>query len=126
VTCNFNYDRAVLPVRVDGWIPYKAAVRSPSNAWLETPRVFQTGYIATVNGQPAQVRESPDSLVSVAVPRGDSTVVLEYSPPAGLKALFWLSCLSIIAVGAVGAVKFILHLLGKSYPAKTSNAAQGV
>jgi uncharacterized membrane protein YfhO len=108
---------------MDGWIPYRATVRSPADGWLETPRAFQSGYVATVNGQPAEVKESPEALVSVAVPRGDSAVQLEYRPPAGLRPLFWLSFLSAVAVLLVGAAKFILNLLGKPYPAKTSNAA---
>jgi len=120
-----SYDRASLPVRVDGWIPYRAEVRSRTDAWLETPRVYQTGYIATVNRRPAEVRESPDSLVCVAVPKGDSTVELDYRPPAGMRAFFWISFLSIVAVAITGALIPILHLLGRSYPAKTSDVAHG-
>jgi hypothetical protein len=119
------YDRGSLPVQVDGWVPYRARVRSPADAWLETPRVYQTGYVATVNGQPAPVRESAEALVCVAVPKGDSTVELSYSPPAGMRSLFWLSFLSIITAAAAGVVISILHLLGRSYPAKTSDAVQG-
>jgi hypothetical protein len=120
-----TYDRAHLPVRVDGWIPYRAEVRSPEDAWLETPRVFQTGYVATVNHQPAVVKESPEFLVCVAVPKGESTVELAYMPPAGMRASFWISFLSIVAITLLGALRFILHLLGKSYPAKTSDATIG-
>jgi uncharacterized membrane protein YfhO len=100
-------------------------VRSRTDAWLETPRVYQTGYIATVNRRPAEVRESPDSLVCVAVPKGDSTVELDYRPPAGMRAFFWISFLSIVAVAITGALIPILHLLGRSYPAKTSDVAHG-
>jgi hypothetical protein len=119
------YDRADLRVRVDGWIPYKAEVRSPADAWLETPRVYQTGYVATVNGRPAEVKESPEALVCVAVPKGDSMVELKYSAPPGLRLFFWLSFLSSAATVAIAGVAFILHLLGRSYPAKTSAIAQG-
>jgi hypothetical protein len=117
-----SYDRADLPVRVDGWIPFRAEVRSPVDAWLETPRVYQTGYTATVNRQPALVRESPETLVCVAVPKGDSIVELTFSPAAGMRTLFWLSLLSIIAAGILGVLKFTRHMVGTSYPAKASSA----
>jgi hypothetical protein len=106
----FSYDRESLPVRVDDWIPYKARVRSPVPAWLETPRVFQTGYVAWVNNQPATVRSSPEALVSVSVPAGDSSVELAYAAPSGLKRLFWLSFSSILAAAALGVVKWIIDL----------------
>jgi hypothetical protein len=117
-----TYDRASLPVRMDGWIPYKAEVKSPADGWLETPRVYQTGYVASVNGLPAAVKKSPEALVCVAVPKGDSTVELEYSPPSGMRLFFWLSFLSGTAALAAGGLVFILHLLGRSYPARTSAA----
>ena len=52
-----------------------------------------------VNGQPAEIRRSPEGLVSVRVPAGASEVKLKYYPPTGLAALFWLSLAS-IGVGA--------------------------
>jgi len=91
------YNEADLPVRVESWIPYRALVRSGAAAWLETPRMFQTSYVARVNGVPAEVRKSPDGLVSVAVPRGESQVDLAYHTPLGLKLAWWLSILAITA-----------------------------
>ncbi len=106
-----SFDRTLLPIRVDSWIPYRAHVQSPEDAWLETPRMYQQGYEARVDGHPATVTESPDCLVSVAVPRGESTVELTYVAPIGLKALFWLSFVSIIAAVALGASRGIPHLM---------------
>jgi hypothetical protein len=120
-----GYDRDALPVRVDSWIPYRARVRSPEAAWLETPRVFQTGYEARVDGRPAEVRESPDALVAVAVPKGESSVELAYAAPAGLRLLFWLSLAGIIVSAAAGASGWILHLLRARAPAKASEAIRG-
>jgi hypothetical protein len=118
----FSYAREALPVRVDSWIPFRARVRSPAAAWLETPRAFQTGYRAWVDGKPAEVRESPDALVAVAVPGGASEVDLVYEAPAGLKFLFWLSLVAIAGTVSFGIVKWILHLLGARCPAKASEA----
>ena len=120
-----SYDRGRLPVRVESWMPYRARVDSPAAAWLETPRAFQTGYAATVDGKAAEVRESPDALVAVAVPPGASRVELAYVAPSGLRALFWVSLLSAAGIGAVGAVRRILHLLAAPSPAKASGAPAG-
>jgi hypothetical protein len=102
----FAYDSAVLPVQVEGWIPYQALVRSSVSAWLETPRMYQTHYDALVNGAPAEIRKSPDGLLCVRVPSGSSHVVVAYHPPRGLVALFWLSLTSIAGV-ALAAVFLI-------------------
>jgi hypothetical protein len=115
-----SYAREALPVSVSSWIPYRALVRSPAEAWLETPRAFQTGYTATVDGKPAAVRRSPDAQVCVAVPQGVSRVELAYEAPRGLRLLFGLSALSIVGAAALGAARWILHLRGGSPPAKAS------
>jgi len=112
-----SYDRDSLPVRVDSWIPYRARVRSPAPAWLETPRAFQTGYEARVDGKPAAVRETPDALVAVAVPQGPSDVELAYAAPAGLRILFWISVLAAAATAALGLARSILPLRRPPSPA---------
>lgn len=94
------YDPASLPVRVIGWMPYQAQVHSPAAAWLETPRMHQRGYVATVNGHPAPVSRSPDGRACVAVPAGRSTVRLAYRPPAGLVAAFWISLAAMAGLAA--------------------------
>jgi hypothetical protein len=99
-----EYAREALPVRVDGWIPYKARVQSPVAGWLETPRMFQSGYAATVDNAPSAVTKSPDGFVSVAVPKGDSDVELRYFAPGGLQLLFWLSLLSTLGFASFAAV----------------------
>lgn len=118
-----SYDPAALPVRVQSWIPYRTLVTSPAPAWLETPRMYQVGYRATVQGRPALVRKSPDGFVCVAVPEGASSVELSYVAPAGLSILFWLSLLSMAAVAGCGAWAWILHLHRARCPAKASAAA---
>jgi hypothetical protein len=91
-----NLDK--LPIHVTDWIPYKARVQSPSEAWLETPRMFQPGYQATVNGKTATVAKSPEGLVMVPVPAGPSRVILSYQPPRVLVVSYWLSFGTIIAL----------------------------
>jgi hypothetical protein len=98
-----QYDSTALPVAVKSLIPFRAQVRSVSNAWLETPRMHQAGYVAVANGRPAEVRRSSDGLALIAIPKGDSMVELVFKPPLGLQALFWFS-LAAIGFAAVGAV----------------------
>lgn len=85
------FHRDDLPVRVDGLLPYAARVRAPAPGFLETPRAFIDGYAATVNDRPAPVRPSPQGLVMVPVPAGESRVELAYPGPAVLRAAWVLS-----------------------------------
>ena len=98
-----EYDPATLPARVENWIPYRARVQASEAAWLETPRMYQTGYVAQVDGHHAAIKKSNEGLVSIAVPAGSSQVELSYHPPAGLKALYWLSLGSLIGMVAATA-----------------------
>ena len=95
-----EYEPKSLPVEVTAWIPYRARVRTAEPAWLETPRMYQTNYVAQVDGRPAQVRKSSEGLVSVAVPKGESAVELRYKPPLGLQTLYWASLLTLLGVVA--------------------------
>jgi len=97
------YDSSALPVQLESLIPYRARVRNPSPGWLETPRMHQLGYVATVNGRAAPIRRSPDGLTWIAVPAGDSRVELAFHAPFGLQALFWFSLASIALAAAAGA-----------------------
>ncbi len=97
------YDPSHLPIRVASWVPYRAWVSSPRASWLETPRVFQQGYRAKVNGAPSPVRGSPQGLAMLPVPRGESTVELRYDPGALYVAAFWFSLTGWIAVAGWGA-----------------------
>jgi hypothetical protein len=84
-------DEEHLPVRVSSLIPYKAIVRSPQPAILESPRMFVPGYAATVNGAAVTVRKSAEGLVAFPVPSGESRVELRFAGPLPLHAAFWLS-----------------------------------
>lgn len=97
-----EYDEAILPVQIESWIPYRARVRSATAAWLETPRMFQSDYEAKANGAPVATRKSPDGLVAVAVPAGESHVELSYRAPRGLK-FAWYFSVTAIAGSVTGA-----------------------
>lgn len=101
------YAPSALPIRVQSWIPYRAAVRTPVAGWLETPRLFQPAYRATLDGKSAEVRRSAQGLAAVWVPAGDSVVVLRYVAPLGLAMAFWLSFLTLaVGIGGVGLTCF--------------------
>jgi hypothetical protein len=97
-----EYDPAALPIRVTSWMPFRATVTSPVKAWVETPRVYLDGYVATVNAQASPVVRSPEGLACVAVPAGHSSVELVYRPPFGLAALFWISLAGMAASLGLG------------------------
>ena len=88
-----------LPVRVSSLIPFRATVRSPEAAVLESPRMFVPGYAATVNGGPVPVQKSAEGLVAFPVPQGESRVELRFTGPPLLREAFWVSAASwVVAV----------------------------
>lgn len=93
----WEYDPVTLPVQVMSWIPYRLKVTSPAAGWLETPRMFQQGYIASLGQGPAKVSKTPNNLVGVAIPAGQSIVELRWQAPTGLLLLFWVSALTILS-----------------------------
>ncbi|HVT73225.1 MAG TPA: hypothetical protein VHD61_08820 [Lacunisphaera sp.] len=99
-------DRSTLPVRLEGLMPFTAAVRAAAGGYLETPRVFIAGYQATVNGARAEVRSSPNGLVMVPIPAGESRVVVSYPGPVALR-LAWL-----LSLGALAACPWLLARTG--------------
>lgn len=107
----------VLPVRVHGQIPYRAIVRTVAPAWLETPRVHLEGYVANVNGRGEIVRRSPDGLVMVPVPAGESEVVVTYPGPFRLRAAWFLS------LGCLAAWPWLLLRAGIEAPHTTTSWA---
>ncbi|HVW21317.1 MAG TPA: hypothetical protein VHC86_08885 [Opitutaceae bacterium] len=100
----YTYGMNDLPVRVTSWIPYKAEVYAPHPALLETPRVWQRGWHAQVDGREAPAAASPEHLVAVPVPAGHSHVVLVFRPSWWLEGWYWLALLGWVgvALGAAG------------------------
>jgi len=81
-----SYEVGGLPVKITRWAPYEALLESPvAGAWLETPRLFTSGYRALVNGRRASVRRSADGRVLVALAAGANRIVLAYAGPGPLR-----------------------------------------
>lgn len=93
-----EYSPEDLPIRVNGWIPYDARVNSPTPAWLETPRMFQQGYRARVDGREVVPAKSPQGLVMFPVPPGESHVTLIYRPPLLLGSTYFISLSAFVIV----------------------------
>jgi len=98
-------DEQALPVRVTSLMPFRATVRSPEAALLESPRMFIPGYAATVNGAPVAVRRSAEGLVAFPVPAGESRVELRFAGPLALHLAFWLSAVGWIVAGICAATR---------------------
>jgi hypothetical protein len=86
-----DVDSASFPVELDGLVPLAGQVRSPEEAWLETPRRYIPGYVATVDGHLASVANSPDGAVMLKVPGGTHAFQLAYKGSTMLLAGFWVS-----------------------------------
>jgi hypothetical protein len=89
----YSYSPDDLPIRVTSWVPYRAETETAIPAFLETPRIWQRGWRATVNGRPVATEASPQNLVMVPLAAGPSRVLLTFHAPAWLTAWFWL-CLA--------------------------------
>jgi hypothetical protein len=76
----------LLPVQVEHLAPFRATVRAPEDAWFETSRMFLPGYTATYEGNPVEVRPSPQGLALVRVPAGTGQVELRYRFPMAIQA----------------------------------------
>lgn len=87
----YDFRPEELPIKTESMIPLSIRLNAPQSGFLETPRVFIPGYVATVNGVPAPVVPTPERLLSVPVPAGPVTVVVSYVGPAILRASFWVS-----------------------------------
>jgi hypothetical protein len=94
----FEWSPDQLPIHVRGWVPYRATVRAPAPAWLETPRVYQIGFRATVDGRPVEIAKSPEGLIMIPVPAGRAEVELTYHAPHLLLLGYWLSLASLVMV----------------------------
>lgn len=88
----------LLPVQVESQTPYRARVRSATPGFLETPRLFVPGYEAKVDGQPVEPQPSPDGLVAIPVPSGESRVSLDYRGPALLRLAWSLTVLGFLGL----------------------------
>ena len=116
-----RYESSRLPINVTSLMPYRALVTSPEEAWLETPRMYQDAYQAIVNARRVAVAKSPQGLVMIPVPAGQSVVKLQYYPPPILAAAFWISLISLLA--AAGA---LLRVLWAELPGAASAPAGGI
>jgi hypothetical protein len=96
-----------LPLRIESFIPLRIRVRTEEPALLETVRLFTEGYEASINGERVPVFSSPDRLVMVSVPAGESLVEVRYPGPSGLRAAFWLSLCAWVGVALGGGATLI-------------------
>jgi hypothetical protein len=116
-----EYDPAQLPVQVTSFLPYRARVTAPAEAWLETPRMYQPGYQALVNGRRVQVAKSPSALIMVPVPAGPSSVKVQYYPPRGLLGAFWIS----FGAAAIFSAGALWSLAGQTRPGAFNVSGDG-
>ena len=99
----YAFHSGELPIQTDSLIPLTVHLDVAQPGFLETPRMFIPGYVATVNGVAVPVVASPERLVAVPVPAGPVRVVVEYSAPAVLRASFWFSLAGFILLPLMGA-----------------------
>ncbi|HEX2855290.1 MAG TPA: hypothetical protein VHO24_18790 [Opitutaceae bacterium] len=110
------YEHDTLPVRVTSLAPYRAAVEAPAAGFLETHRFFARGYRAIVNGREVAVGESPRHFTMLPVAAGKNEVQLDYLAPGPVRAAFWVSAASWVALVALALITGIKSLLAARRP----------
>lgn len=101
----FNFERvepSALPVELQSLQPLRCRVTAIEAGYLETPRMFILGYEASVNGRPVRAQPSPDGLLMLPVPAGESRVELRYVGPSVVRWSFWLACVGWTGLAAWG------------------------
>jgi hypothetical protein len=92
------FEKDQLPIQLEGLTPYRVRVRATVAGYLETPQMYIPGYQASVNGVTAGVRRSSEELVAVPIPQGESSVIVRYAGPSGLRALWYLCILGFLGL----------------------------
>jgi hypothetical protein len=92
-------------VKVTAQLPFRATVHATQPAWLETPRMYQSGYQATVDSRAATVKKSPQGLTMIELKPGAQRISLTYQAPALLRlsyttsfVLWLIACFLIVSL----------------------------
>jgi hypothetical protein len=81
------------PVTVTSLMPYRATIRTPRSAWLETSRVFVPGYVGVVDGRPSVVRRSAAGMATLPLEPNAHNVELHYEAPMPVRITYWFAIL---------------------------------
>lgn len=84
------FPRADLPYRVDSFVPFGLRVRTKSDGWLLTPKLFIPGYRAWVDGKPTPIQRSHGGKVLLPIRAGTHLVDLHYVGPTAVNVSFWI------------------------------------
>lgn len=91
-------DSRQTPIHLSSLVPLRATVSSNEPADLETPRMYQPGYLAKIDGLATPARRSADGLVAVSVPSGTHEFELSFAGPRSLRLSYWLTLAAWLAV----------------------------
>ena len=78
-------------VNVTAQLPFRATVHATQPAWLETPRMYQAGYQATIDGRAATVKKSPQGLTMIELKPGVQRINLTYQATLLLRLSYAIS-----------------------------------
>ncbi len=109
-------ERSSLPIRLGRLVPFmEGDVDAGRPCWLETPRMFVSGYQALVDGAPADLGRSVDGTVLISVPPGRHHFELRYRGPFVLRVAF--------AAGAAGWGVVLVGMLSAAFAPRALEGA---
>lgn len=87
----WSYEPSQLPINVHTLLPYRATVDSPEPAYLESPRMWLSGYRAIVNHKRIPIIRSPNNLCMVEVEQGRNEIEIKFKPTLRLEISYWIT-----------------------------------
>jgi len=87
----WSYEPEQLPISVHSLLPYRASVESPEPAYLESPRMWLSGYRARVDNIRVPVLRSPNNLCMIEVKTGHNEIEIKYKPPLRVEVSYWIT-----------------------------------
>lgn len=98
----WSYEPGQLPIKVNTLLPYRANIESLKPAYLESPRMWLSGYRARLNNISVPVLRSTNNLCMIEVDAGQSEVEIKYKPPLRVEISYWIAIWGWAAVAAAG------------------------
>jgi hypothetical protein len=116
-----RYEPEHAPIEVKSLSPLLLRVNAPEPGMLELFRSYYPGYRVSLNGKPVHEVATRQGLVGLAVPAGQSEVLVRFRGTWQLRAMFWYGLAAWTIVGLCACYLVVTEL--RSYAPKALNVS---